>query len=130
MIELVESDDPASPINKFIEERGEGLHHVSIRVEDIRATMAEWGEKGVRFNIDPPPSSGRKTPSLPSPTPPPPAASSSSCSSTRKRARKSPARCSGGEAGEGIPRGGCLECFGDLAYTEGPRLRCVLIQDA
>jgi methylmalonyl-CoA epimerase len=54
VFELVETSNPDSPINKFIAARGEGLHHVCFRVDDIRAAMAEWEAKGVKFNIKPP----------------------------------------------------------------------------
>ena len=42
-------DGPEAPINKFIESRGEGVHHICLRVDDLRATMAEWEAKGVKF---------------------------------------------------------------------------------
>ncbi len=38
-IELLESTDPAGPIGKFIEKRGEGIHHVAFEVSDILAEM-------------------------------------------------------------------------------------------
>ncbi|MFC1491674.1 VOC family protein [Nitrospinota bacterium] len=53
-IELVESSNPDSMYNRFIAERGEGIHHIAFAVDDIRATMAEWKTKGVRFTMDPP----------------------------------------------------------------------------
>ncbi|MBT5948622.1 MAG: methylmalonyl-CoA epimerase, partial [Nitrospinaceae bacterium] len=46
LMELVEVNDPEAPINKFIESRGEGVHHICLRVDDLRATMAEWEAKG------------------------------------------------------------------------------------
>jgi methylmalonyl-CoA epimerase len=54
LMELVEVNDPEAPINKFIESRGEGVHHICLRVDDIRATMAEWEAKGVKFMMTPP----------------------------------------------------------------------------
>ena len=45
-IELLESTDPGGPIAKFIEKRGEGVHHIAFAVEDIHAAMAEMREKG------------------------------------------------------------------------------------
>lgn len=54
VMELVEFSDPNAPINQFIEVRGEGLHHVCFRVEDIRAAMADWEAKGVKFALKPP----------------------------------------------------------------------------
>ena len=38
-IELLEATNPDSPIAKFIEKRGEGLHHIAYAVENIRAEM-------------------------------------------------------------------------------------------
>lgn len=38
-IELLAATDPGSPIAKFIEKRGEGIHHIAFDVEDIRAEM-------------------------------------------------------------------------------------------
>ena len=39
-IELTEALDPESPIAKFIEKRGEGVHHVSFLVDDIEKELA------------------------------------------------------------------------------------------
>lgn len=38
-IELLESTDPEGVISKFIEKKGEGLHHIAYEVEDIEAEM-------------------------------------------------------------------------------------------
>lgn len=46
-IELLESTSPDSPITKFIEKRGEGIHHIAFDVEDIEAEMARL--KGLGF---------------------------------------------------------------------------------
>jgi len=46
-IELLEAIHPDSPIAKFIEKRGEGLHHVAYAVEDIRSEMARLKAEGV-----------------------------------------------------------------------------------
>jgi len=53
-IELVQSSNPDSLYNRFIAEKGEGIHHVAFAVEDLRATMACWKARGVRFAMDPP----------------------------------------------------------------------------
>lgn len=45
-IELLASTDPEGPIAKFIEKRGEGIHHVAFEVEDIRAEMKRLAEEG------------------------------------------------------------------------------------
>ena len=48
-IELLEPTGPASPVAKFLEKRGAGIHHVAVRVDDIRATLARLKEKGARL---------------------------------------------------------------------------------
>jgi methylmalonyl-CoA/ethylmalonyl-CoA epimerase len=45
-IELLESTAPGSPIDKFIEKRGQGLHHIAFEVDDIRAEMKRLQEAG------------------------------------------------------------------------------------
>ena len=45
-IELLEPTTPDSPIAKFIATRGEGMHHICLEVEDIRATMGELAAQG------------------------------------------------------------------------------------
>jgi methylmalonyl-CoA/ethylmalonyl-CoA epimerase len=45
-IELLEATDPASPIARHIERRGPGLHHICIRVDDIRAAMQRLAAAG------------------------------------------------------------------------------------
>jgi methylmalonyl-CoA/ethylmalonyl-CoA epimerase len=53
-IELVEATRADSPIAKFIEKRGEGLHHLAFAVEGIEDNMNEGMEKGFRFLADKP----------------------------------------------------------------------------
>ena len=48
-IEVLAPTDPESPIAKFIEKRGEGIHHIAIRVDDISAAMQSLKEKGIRL---------------------------------------------------------------------------------
>ena len=48
-IELVAPASPDSPLAKFIEKRGEGLHHVCIYVDDIEAKLAELKAEGIRL---------------------------------------------------------------------------------
>ncbi len=48
-IELLEPTGPASPVAKFLEKRGAGIHHVAVRVDDIRAALARLKEKGARL---------------------------------------------------------------------------------
>ncbi|RMG20204.1 MAG: methylmalonyl-CoA epimerase [Bacteroidetes bacterium] len=48
-IELLEATRPDSPIARFIERRGEGLHHIAFEVEDIQAEMARLRAAGFRL---------------------------------------------------------------------------------
>jgi methylmalonyl-CoA/ethylmalonyl-CoA epimerase len=48
-IELLEPLNPASPVEKFLQKRGPGVHHIAIRVADIRAVLAQLKEKGARL---------------------------------------------------------------------------------
>jgi methylmalonyl-CoA/ethylmalonyl-CoA epimerase len=53
-IELLESTDPEGVIAKFIEKKGEGLHHIAFDVTDIRAEMKRLTEAGfVLLNPEP-----------------------------------------------------------------------------
>ncbi len=47
-IELLESTDPQGPIGKFIEKRGEGMHHIAFAVKDVDGCLKEAEEKGIR----------------------------------------------------------------------------------
>ena len=46
VIELIEPTTPDSSLAKFLEKRGEGLHHICLEVENIEAALAEMQEKG------------------------------------------------------------------------------------
>ena len=48
-IELLEAAHAESPIAKFIEKRGEGLHHVAYAVDNIKAEMARLSQEGFRL---------------------------------------------------------------------------------
>jgi methylmalonyl-CoA/ethylmalonyl-CoA epimerase len=48
-IEILEPTDPESPIAKFIEKRGEGIQHISFEVPDIKQSLNELKEGGVRL---------------------------------------------------------------------------------
>ncbi len=48
-IELLESTDPEGPIGKFIEKRGEGIHHIAFAVENIGQCLREAEAAGVRL---------------------------------------------------------------------------------
>ncbi len=45
-IELLEATAPDSPIARFIEKRGEGVHHLSFEVDDIEAEIARLKSEG------------------------------------------------------------------------------------
>lgn len=48
-VELLEGTSPESPVSKFIEAKGEGIHHLAIRVENLESALEELKEKGVRL---------------------------------------------------------------------------------
>jgi methylmalonyl-CoA epimerase len=57
-IELLEATEPDSVIAKFIEKRGEGLHHVAVKVPDLAASVARLRSSGARLLNDPRPGAG------------------------------------------------------------------------
>lgn len=48
-IELLESTDPEGPIGKFIEKKGEGIHHIAFAVDNVDEALAEAEQKGVQL---------------------------------------------------------------------------------
>ena len=52
-IELIEPTDPEGGIAKFIERRGEGLHHICFETDDIEQLAATLKSNGVKFNCEP-----------------------------------------------------------------------------
>jgi methylmalonyl-CoA epimerase len=48
-IELLESTSPDGVVAKFIEKRGEGIHHIAIEVQDINATLSKMKAVGYRL---------------------------------------------------------------------------------
>ena len=48
-VELLEPTADDSPVAKFIEKKGEGIHHLAIRVDDLEKAIAELKEQGVRL---------------------------------------------------------------------------------
>jgi methylmalonyl-CoA/ethylmalonyl-CoA epimerase len=48
-IELLEPTSEDSPISKFIEKRGGGIHHIAVEVEDIEAALAKLKQEGARL---------------------------------------------------------------------------------
>ena len=53
-LELLEATAPDSPIARYLEKRGPGIHHLTLRVDDIHAVLARLKEKGVRLIDDSP----------------------------------------------------------------------------
>ena len=48
-LEFLEPTSPDSPIAKFLEKKGQGIHHISIGVEDIDRVLAELKARGARL---------------------------------------------------------------------------------
>jgi len=53
-IELLEGQGEDDAITKFIEKKGEGMHHIAFAVDDIYASMEDLKEKGFRLLMDTP----------------------------------------------------------------------------
>jgi len=56
-LELLQATAPDSPIAKFLARRGPGLHHITLRIDDLRAALAQLAARGVQL-IDPEPRPG------------------------------------------------------------------------
>lgn len=56
-IELLESTDPEGPIGKFIEKKGEGIHHIAFAVKNIEEKLKHASDSGVKL-IDSTPRKG------------------------------------------------------------------------
>jgi len=48
-LELLEATAPESAIARYLEKRGPGLHHITLRVDDIAAALAQLKQRGVRL---------------------------------------------------------------------------------
>jgi methylmalonyl-CoA/ethylmalonyl-CoA epimerase len=48
-IELLEPISEDSPISKFLEKRGGGIHHIAVEVDDIRGALAKLKSEGARL---------------------------------------------------------------------------------
>ncbi|WP_300433718.1 methylmalonyl-CoA epimerase [Christiangramia sp.] len=60
-IELLAATNPESPISKFIEKRGEGIHHIAFYVDDIKAEIDRLKKEGFRLlNEQPKPGADNK----------------------------------------------------------------------
>ncbi len=51
-IELLEPMSPDSPIGRFLAKRGEGLHHVALRVPDLAAVVDKLKQQGTKLITD------------------------------------------------------------------------------
>jgi methylmalonyl-CoA/ethylmalonyl-CoA epimerase len=49
LVELLEANDALSPIAKFLEKRGPGLHHICFAVDDVDATLERCRAAGIRL---------------------------------------------------------------------------------
>ena len=47
-LELLEATDPESPVAKFIEKRGEGIHHIAFAVDSADEALKSVEEKGIK----------------------------------------------------------------------------------
>ncbi len=57
-VELLEPTSPESPLSKFLEKRGPGVHHLAFRVDDLEAEITRLQTEGAPF-INPEPRPGR-----------------------------------------------------------------------
>lgn len=48
-VELLEPTSDDSPISKFLEKRGGGIHHIAVEVDDIEASLAKLKSQGMRL---------------------------------------------------------------------------------
>lgn len=48
-IELIEAMDPSSPVAKFIQKRGEGIHHICFGVENVEAALRHFEARGIEL---------------------------------------------------------------------------------
>ena len=49
LVELLEAENPESPIGKFVAKRGPGIHHVCFAVDDLDGTLARCRQFGIRL---------------------------------------------------------------------------------
>lgn len=49
LVELLEADAPDSPIGRFVEKRGPGIHHICFAVDDLDATLERCRSAGIRL---------------------------------------------------------------------------------
>ncbi len=53
-IELLEPTSPESPVGKFLEKNGEGIHHIAFRTDDIGGQLQQAAASGIRLIHDQP----------------------------------------------------------------------------
>lgn len=49
LVELLEADSPDSPISRFLEKRGPGIHHICFAVDDLDGTLQKCRDSGMRL---------------------------------------------------------------------------------
>jgi methylmalonyl-CoA/ethylmalonyl-CoA epimerase len=49
LVELLQADDPASPIARFVAKRGPGIHHICFAVDDLDATLERCRGAGIKL---------------------------------------------------------------------------------
>jgi methylmalonyl-CoA/ethylmalonyl-CoA epimerase len=49
LVELLETDDPASPIARFLTKRGPGIHHICFAVDDLEAAVERCRRAGIQL---------------------------------------------------------------------------------
>jgi methylmalonyl-CoA/ethylmalonyl-CoA epimerase len=49
LVELLEADNPASPIARFVAKRGPGIHHICFSVDDLDATLDRCRAAGIQL---------------------------------------------------------------------------------
>jgi len=49
LVELLQAENPDSPIGKFVAKRGPGIHHVCFAVDDLEGTLARCRQFGIRL---------------------------------------------------------------------------------
>lgn len=56
-IELLGSTDPEGPVGRFLEKKGEGIHHIALAVSDVESHLKDAGTAGIKL-IDAQPRKG------------------------------------------------------------------------
>jgi methylmalonyl-CoA/ethylmalonyl-CoA epimerase len=49
LVELLQADDPESPIARFVAKRGPGIHHICFAVDDLDATLERCRRTGIKL---------------------------------------------------------------------------------